>query len=246
MANKLKSLLTAPKLKLVLRAGLFGGSLAFFRFNGFLISSYFFLIVIFLAFAWPRIKQRRLNVSFLFLWITGFLLSRYLLADWTFAVALFFLVFFAFLELGINDLVFENLPVLYQFLNTAMFFTLFTMFFSADLSSYFSVKYLAAALVIFLFFRETFQVLLPAYRRKRALLMVSVLTLITVELLWAIKLLPIGFVNSAALATLAAFLLRDAAGSFIQGNLSRTFILKRATLLIVLLVFILGASQWTI
>ena len=59
-------------------------------------------------------------------------------------------------------------------------------------------------------------------------------------------LLPIGFINSSALALLFALVLQDLAIYHFSGNLTRQVILRNITLVAILAVIIFASSNWSV
>lgn len=245
MATKLKFLLTAKPLRLAFKALIFAASPALVRYAGFSAGSLALFAAANFYLYWSLIDRRRFRTSYLVLLTIGFLAGYSLLAEWTFAVALVYLIVLAYLLFGLAEFWFRNRPAVYQILNTALFFAVFAIFFSADPARYFYGKYLIVALAVYLLFREAFQFLSGQWPRREAVIALA-LALAAFEMLWAVSLSPIGFINSAALLTLLVFLSRDLIWQYLQGCLNRSVILKRATFFVVLLVLILGTSNWSL
>lgn len=171
--------------------------------------------------------------------------SEFILMPLVFIAVLAFLIILAYWLFGLGDLIFKNRGQIYRNLNISLFFLVSVLFFASDKSDYFFIKYFLTLVVIFLLFSEAFSVLRGEFP-KREKITALVLGLATVEFLWIIALLPLNFLNGAALMTLLVFLSRDALDYYFQGRLNKNFLLSRGTIFLVLLVLILGTSRWAI
>lgn len=170
--------------------------------------------------------------------------------QWSVVISLFFGVLF-FLILGVKNLSFVNRRPIYHFLNNFLFLAVFIMFYASDKSRFFAVKYLAAFFGIYLLFYEVLTFIGRFEKENQAPFAASKLNLLSFgmafsifQLLWAVSLLPIGFLNAGALMLVFILIAKDLTFAHLNGNLSRTIILKNITLLMVSVLVIFSASKW--
>ena len=155
-----------------------------------------------------------------------------------------------FLLLSVKNLVFVNRRAIYHFLNNFLFAAVFLNFFLADKSQLFFVKYLLVFGAIFLLFKEAtfFEKqyinvggLAAAFNDK---LMATVFSFVVFQFIWAIALLPLGFLNASALALVTALTIKDLMIARLSGNLNRQLILRNITVFIIFSLVIFAASSW--
>ena len=155
-----------------------------------------------------------------------------------------------FLLLSIKNLVFVNRRAIYHFLNNFLFAAGFLNFFLADKSQLFFVKYLLVFGAIFLLFKEAtfFEKqyinvggLAAAFNDK---LMAAIFAFVVFQFIWAIVLLPLGFLNASALALVVALTIKDLMMARLSGNLDRQLVLRNITIFIIFSLIIFAASSW--
>lgn len=156
------------------------------------------------------------------------------------AAILFFVLF------GVKDLIFVKRREIYYFFNCLLFLAVFGLFFGADKQHFFIFKYLAASAAVFLLSTELLSFMLPALVGAKKNLVAGVFAFSTVQFLWAVAFLPIGFLNSAALMTVIVLFLEDFIVHHFSGTLNRRLILRNATAFLILIMAIFAASEWTI
>jgi hypothetical protein len=184
------------------------------------------------------------RISFLVLVLTAFFALRFFGA--VFLVALGMVLIFSFLFyllLGLTALIFKNRHSVYLFLNTSLFLAVFLLFFSIDKLKYFLLINFLLFLIIYLLIKECFNFFLTIHHPRFISLVIAFLSL---ELFWAISLLPIGFINSAILQTIFVFLMRDFALAYFSGRLNRQFLIYHSLLFIILVSLIFAVSHWSI
>lgn len=165
---------------------------------------------------------------------------------------LFWLIFF--LILGIKNLAFINRHLLYYFLSGILFFLTFSLFFKSDKSILFLSKYLILGLAIYFLSREFLNFIFgegefikssdfPILVKKN---LVSItFCLLIMEFVWALSLLPIGFINTAGLALILVVILADFFLHYFKGGLNRFVILRNITLFMILFLAIFMGSKWS-
>lgn len=162
-------------------------------------------------------------------------------------VAAFFGVLF-FLLLGIKEFVLLRRQAIFNALSGALYFFVSGMFFAVDKSSAdtFILHSLLSAATFYLLIRESIDFFMEdSPRRKKDVLAIG-FTLLVAEFFSIASMLPVGFLNSAALIVLIVFVLEDLAYYHLKGTLDRQIVLNNATILIVCLLFIFATSKLTL
>lgn len=231
-------------MRLALKAFAFGVSVWILRAFDFS----FWANIIFFASAFVIYQSqinKRFKVSFFLLWLGGYLVGGIFLWEWLFGATLILLFLIAYWLFGLGDLAFKNRQLVYQHANTGLFFLAFLIFFSLNRWNLFPLKYFGIWLAVFLLFFESFKSLIGKFPRREKFVAL-VFSLLILELVWTVLMLPIGFINSAALLALFAFLIRDSVWNYFEGKLNKNFILNMATLGIIFVLIIFAASRWVL
>lgn len=233
-------------------------AVAFSSFLYLAAQNWFFLLLFALAVFYfyfrPLFNPRKLLWSFLILFLISIsVLRNEFLAEnsWFLFLVIILGILFG-LILGIKNLIFIKREPLYYVLNGFLFLISFILFFASGKSELFLVKYLLLGLTAFLLGREflSFNLgeslesfkLMTSSRRNLTALTFGFLML---QALWAIAILPLGFLNAASLALLVALILEDFFIEHWSGAMNRQIILRNITLFLVLGLVILGASRWS-
>lgn len=248
MAIKLKSVLKNPHLQLAFKTLIFGGFLTLVKLGNFgAIPILFFVLAAFLLYSRPIFNTTAFLISFLILIIVAILfLKTFPENAFFFSGVLFFSLIF-YVLLGVKNLIFINRTFWFYFLNLALFYAIFINFFFIDKSTFFAFKILVLFLGLLLLFKEFFRNFFPEYSLpKKKTLIIWLLTLIVLEIVFAISLLPLGFINSANLATLSVFILNDLTFNYLKGTFNRRLLLINVTLFVLLLLLIFGTTKWEI
>jgi len=222
MAEKLRLVLRSPRLQLVPKVFFWSGFLGWFYLNQGSFWSWFFLAAASVYFySQPLFNSRAQLRSFLVFMGMAPAVAK------AAPLALPALPFLFYLILGLKQLVLLNRELWRQFLNLALFYIIFLVLFSINPLN-FRLAAGPAFLAIFLLWRDFFST--PAS---------LALTLVNLELLWVIGLLPLGFLNAANLLWLMTFSLLETVGG-------RQWNLKRGLVLAGLAFFILLTSRWSL
>lgn len=249
MLRKLNLASKAPLLRLAFKALIFFGLLAWAGLGekSFFPVLVFVLAAVFIYFL-PVLNWRRLFASFFILLILSLafiLYSAPLISHFSLLIAVIF-GFVFFLILGIKNLIFVERSAFYYLLNNLLFFLAFLFFFSqwslVD-GPWFIVRYLSMFAVVF-FLKKEFLAFLVLESPGRRLLISAGFAFIVLQLVWAISYLPIGFLNSAALALPLVFVLGDFTIHHFGGSLNRRVVLRNATILIAIIIVISAVSRW--
>ncbi|OGM93272.1 hypothetical protein A2333_02720 [Candidatus Wolfebacteria bacterium RIFOXYB2_FULL_49_7] len=162
------------------------------------------------------------------------------------ASALFGALFF--LLLGIKEFVFLRRQAIFNFLSGSLYFFVGGSFFVADKDAggSFLLYALLSSVVFYLLIKESIDFFMEdAPKRKKEVLAIGS-TLLIMEFLGIVGILPIGFLNSAALIVLIVFVFEDLIYHHLKGALSRQIVLNNVTILIVCLLFIFATSKLTL
>jgi len=209
-----------------------------------LLSSLFILVVFYLYFR-PSLNSSQFLLSFLVL-LSASLLAINLLNNWSIAVSLLF-GFLFFSLLGVKNLVFVNRQPIYYLFNNLLLLAIFIYFFWSENSRLFFIKYLLAFFAIVFLSKELLTFSIPdLLNSSKKNLIIYGMAFLVFQLLWAITLLPISFLNAASLALLIALILQDFITRHFSGTMSRQIILRNITVFLILSLVIFGASRWSL
>ena len=150
-----------------------------------------------------------------------------------------------FLLLGIKEFVFLRRQAIFNFLSGTLYFFISTAYFVADKDSSgsFLLYFLLSFVALYLLIKESVDFFMEdAPKRKKDLLVIGSAALV-MEFLSIISILPIGFLNSAALVVLIVFVLEDLVYYHLKGTLDRQIVLNNVTIFIVCLLFIFATSK---
>jgi len=236
MAARLKSLLKNPRSALLLKAFIFGGFL--------ILAKGWALPVAILLYAKPIFNTFAFLTSFLLLMILSVSLINSVQSGWFFVLAATGLASIFYLILGMKNLVFIHRDRWNYVLHILLFYSTFVLFFLTDKSSWFFLKSLGVFAIAILLFREFLKTAVENFPKRRGLIGWA-LALIVWEALWAINLLPIGFLNSANLAAALVFILSDLTINHFRGTLNQRIVYSELALFAVLVLLILATSRWS-
>lgn len=150
-----------------------------------------------------------------------------------------------FLLLGIKEFVFLRRQAIFNLLSGSLYFAISGIFFVADkdASGLFLSYFLLSFTAFYLLIKESVDFFMEdAPKRKKDLLVIGS-TLLVMEFLSIVSVLPIGFLNSSALIVLIVFILEDLVYHHLKGALDRQIVLNNITILIICLLFIFATSK---
>ena len=228
---------------LALKAAIFG-VLLLLGIGNWLFAVVFILVSFYLYFR-PSLNGSQFILSFLVLLATSLLIIK---SSFIVYGSLFIVVFFGFLFfllLGVKNLIFINRQPFYYLFNGLLLLVIFISFFWSGNSQLFFIKYLLIFFAIAFLFREflTFSIDGFSNSTKKNLIVYGTAFLV-LQLLWAITLLPISFLNAAGLALLIVMILQDFIVHHFSGTMSRQIVLRNVTVFLILSLVIFGASKW--
>lgn len=238
----------------VIKATIFGLAVLAVEMYGFpWIMSFGFVVLALILYFNPLANARRLFFTFLFLLIFTFLITTKFAIDVPKTDMLFSAVAFAaffgvlfYLLIGIKQLLFIRRAQAYYLLYLSILYQGFLLYFASEKTDALPAIIKSLLLILFLFhiIREFFRI---NNQEKNRLLTATVftLTLVNLEVIWAISLLPIEFTSAASLATLFAFLSTEIIRRYFQEGLTAKFLRYSLLVFIFLSMIILVFSRWT-
>jgi len=247
MEERLKSVFKTSQLRLILKALVFAGLLLWVKFSGFGILPVLAFWVLNLAMYYrePEHGKTELFYSFAILLIVSIfgvsLLSHFefLLA----AVAVFSFIFY--LSLGIKGLVFVRRAEWNRIKDFLLLYSIFIGYFLSDKYDWFYAKYLFVFIAAF-FIASEFISWMDIGFPKRQRLAALVFAFLILQLLWAVSILPIGFINSATLMLAFSYLILNFSVSHFAGSINKNLIVKNSIILFFALVAILFLADWKV
>lgn len=253
MVAKLESILGPIPWSLVLKAALTGIVWYFLPLWVFFLAAFYFYLT-------PLFEPKKFAVPFL--------IFLYLAASNS--PSLWFAVFLAvifYLMLGVKDLILINRSALYEVMVLLILFALFFNFFVTTSGWNDSGVFLAALIpsaAFFLLFGGLVDYLPPAFPPEKAgtetsqisqsesgesgkrkkLLVIGLSSFLVWQLALAIIFLPLNFVFASILWFVPVLLLTEIVPDYLRGTLSRQRIMSAFAAFFVVIVVILGATQW--
>ncbi|HAS95269.1 TPA: hypothetical protein DIS57_01475 [Candidatus Wolfebacteria bacterium] len=251
MAKRLRLPILMPS---ILRATFFGGTLTLAVINGGFFWASLFFAAAFSGYFRSLFEWNTFLYSFFVLTLYAYLGTSFLMstsevggASGNMPVVLASMVFgtLFFLLLGIKEFLFLWRHAIFNFLSGALYFFIGGTFFIVDKSAAgdFLLYFLLSFVALYLLIRESIEFFMEdAPKRKKELLVIGSAVLVA-EFLSVVSILPIGFLNSAALIILFVFILEDLVYYHLKGTLDRQIVLNNMTILIVCLLFIFATSK---
>lgn len=238
----------------IIRAVLFSGALTLAVLNGGFFWTALFFAVAFHGYFRSLFEWNTFLYSFFVLTLYAYLGTSFLISASEaggFAanvpVMLASIVFGAlyFLLLGIKEFLFLWRHAIFNFLSGSLYFFIGGTFFIVDKGNAgdFVLYFLLSFVALYLLIRESIEFFMEdSPKRKKELLVVGSAVLVA-EFLSVVSILPIGFLNSAALIILFVFILEDLVYYHLKGTLDRQIVLNNVTILIICLLFIFATSK---
>lgn len=245
------------QLSLFLKAAVFGLILWFVGVRDFqLIPVLFFALAAIFIYSRPLFESLYIWYGFLVLVPAAILGMKILvgsvsvlpppLASLAFGGGVVLFSFIFYILLGIKNYLLVKRSRAYFVAAILLFYCLFIIFFLADKSEWFLGKYGLIALASFLLFREWLALIPSFYFPQRELLASVVAALIITQFLWAVALLPIGFISSANLMLLFTFGLADFLLKHFTGGISKEFLAQHLVFFVLLGALIFWTSSWSL
>ena len=235
-----------PRSVLLLKTVLFLGFLALAKIGGFgWLPILFFIAATSVLFFLPFFQTFSYFVSFGFFLITGSVFLGKLPESYFFLGAIIFAALF-YLLLGVKSLVMVDRVRAYLLFHLSVFFLVFILFFQST-GEFNTFSLLMVFAVSYLLFREFFKFQdLPGISWRQKNIFSWALAFLSLQAVWVIKILPIGFIQSASLSLVLVFILGNLAGNYLNGKLDRQTLLKDITFLVLAALLIFTTSRWGI
>lgn len=247
MEERLRSVLKTTQLRLTLKTLIFGGLLLWARLSNFgVLPILVFLGYVLLIYFRNHSQNNGENFySYLFLVLASLIgVGEVDHFQFIFPAAVFFSAIF-YIALGIKELAFSRRDEWNFAKNILLFFAVFAAYFLSNKYDWFLVKFLLIFAVGFLMLEEWLGWLKENFPRRRKLVAL-VFSFLILQLLWAVSLLPLGFVNSAALMTIFVYLIFDFCANHFRGTITKKLIIKNSIVLFASFCVIFFLTNWKI
>ncbi len=153
--------------------------------------------------------------------------------------------FLFFVLLGIKNFVLVNRKQWYSLIFVALFYGVSMLFFTSISGSTPWRDVLLLGFFIYLLLREYF--ITQEHPKNRGLLIITLcITLMLVELAWALSVLPLGFSKAASALTLIGMVASGVTERYLTGALTARFIRLTVSLVLVLIGILFLSAQWTL
>jgi len=247
MAEKLRSVWKIVQLQLILKSLIFAGLLLWAKASQFSVLPVLLFVAVSLILYFRNHAQN--NLENIYSFIALLLVSMFgvgLLSHFQFVLPaiLFFSVLF-YLALGIKEFSFVRRYEWNSFKNIFLIFSVFLVYFMSNRYTFFHIKYLAVFVAIFLLIKEWLFWLEPNFP-KRYNLAAFVISFIVLQILWAVSILPLGFLNSASLMAIAVYIIFDSCTGYFRGVLTKKQMIKNFIILALSLAAVFFFTNWKI
>ncbi len=159
-------------------------------------------------------------------------------------LAAFFGLLF-YILLGIKQFVFVARIKLHQALHLALLYCVSILFFAAPGGDWFVTRSLLLAFFAYFLIREFF--LIRGFAKDAQMKLTSALiAFVLVEFVWAINLLPIGFINAAGVLLVLLFTLEELLVFALRDTLTRRELVLELSTCFTLIATIFAFSNWTL
>lgn len=242
MAGKLKSVIQSPRFGLPLKAAAFFLLFRWASGDG-VLAAVFFVGVSIVMYARPTLNALVYIPSFAVLMGLAFLFPS---AGMEFAGEVLGLalagLFYVLLRL--KELLFIRRLWWHEALAAGLLYVAALGYFAAGVSEYFLLKHLGLGAVFFLLAYELLAAHSARDVRPRQGVAACAVTLLFLELVWAIALLPIGYAADSGIAAIFGFLLLHLSVVAATGHLKPVTVMKHAALAVVIALIIGLLSSW--
>jgi hypothetical protein len=162
--------------------------------------------------------------------------------QWVFATAFGFLFF---ILLGIKNVTLVRRREWHTVLFIALVYGISLLFFTSITNGNPWVDVLLLGLFSYLLLREYF--VIQEHVKSRALTVITLtLSLLIIEVAWAISLLPLGFSKAASVLTLLAMMSAGVTDRYLRGTLTARFLRLSLIVVLVLIVLVFLSVRWKI
>ena len=201
----------------------------------------------------PSFNNKRFFYSFFAVFFCSLaILEKIHFLGYRFSAAIMFGILF-FVLLGTKNLAFINRQGIYHSINGFLLLSVFLSFFLSDKSEWFVLKYLLVGAALFFLSREFLEFFWKENKKEEVysgepFISLSSLSIafLGMQVAWGTALLPIGFLNSSALALAFMLVLQDFFLNYSVGTLNSRLVLRNITVFAVLCLAIFAASGWSV
>lgn len=234
-------------MRLVLKSLIFAGLLLWVKTSQFGVLSILSFVVVALVLYFRNHAQNNLeNIYSLLILLLTAIFSMVLLSHAQFILpAIIFFTTLFYLILGIKEFSFVRRYEWNSAKNILLIYSVFLVYFMSNKYTFFYLKYLAVFIVLFILIKEWLFWLEPNFP-KRYSLVAFIFSFMSLQLVWAVSILPLGFFNSASLMTLFVYILFDLCTDHFRGVLTKKQIIKNFIILAISILVIYFSTNWSI
>ncbi|MDO8584979.1 MAG: hypothetical protein Q7R85_02550 [bacterium] len=244
MAEKLKSAMQSLRFGLLLRTAIFWSLLGWGVGGGFFPGIIFLGVATFL-YAQPAFNALQFLYAYIALIGISFALPMLESAGLGNAAGLFIAALF-YMLLRLKELLFIRRLWWHEALHAGMLYLATLAYFSVGVSEYFVLKHFGLGIVFFLLAYELLGTHgIPAYNFRQRIAALT-LTLLFLEIVWVVTLLPIGYASAAGISALAGFTFLHLSVSAASGLLRRDTVAKHIALAGFFILLIAALSRWKV
>lgn len=247
MVEKLKSVWRIVQLQLILKSLIFAGLLLWVKTSQFGVLP--ILLFIAVGFVLYFRNHSRNNLENIYSFLTLLLVAMFgisLLSHYQFILpAVFFFSVLFYLILGIKEFSFVRRYEWNSVKNILLIYSIFLIYFMSNKYTFFYLKYLAVFVAIFLLIKEWLFWLEPNFP-KRYNLVAFVFSFLILQIIWAVSILPLGFLNSASLMTVFVYIIFDSCTDYFKGVLTKKQIIKNFIILALSLITVFFFTKWKV
>lgn len=213
----------------------------------------FLLLLLFLAAAFyfyfrKLLEWRKFFYAFLVLIFYSLIVINFFNNQFFSVVSSVFFAALFFMILGIKNFVFIDRETIFNFLYWILYFVASIVFFAGEKAG--TLNLLGYSVLTFFVFyllsKESLDFLYSEVSVKKRRLLALGVSFITIQAAHIIRWLPLGFLNSAVMATLLIVVLEDLISYHLKGALNRQTIIKNAVVLLVMVFLIFLAVRFQI
>ena len=247
MVQRLKSVLKTVQLRLILKSCIFAGLLLWARTSDFMpLPVLVFILASFVFYFRNHTQNNFESFSSFLVFVASSLYSISQLSHPEFLLlSVIFFSFLFYISLGIKEFAFTHRFEWNYIKNLFLVYSVFMSYFLADKYFLFPLKFLAVFLALFFVVREWLLWLYASFP-KRYNLAALVFSFLMLQIVWAISLLPLGFVNSATLAMVIFYIGMDFLIGHFRGLITKKLIIKNLIVLVLSVFVIFFFTKWKI
>ena len=206
----------------------------------------FFGMVAALLYSRPLFSQYNTRYAFLILLVAAILGMEIVAGSiFLFPTLLLFSSIF-YILLGIKDYLFIKRSRLYFISILLIFYIIFIIFFLANKSELFFLKYFSVILSTFFLIREWLSIIASFHFPSKETIAALVSAFLVGQLLWVVALLPIGFISASNFTLLFVFTLVNLLFHYFSGKISGKLVAQHLLFFLILSAVIFGTSSWSL